>query len=157
MPDIDSDAYERSDKELVYRRMELHHACIQIIVGQLLSLSEENIMIEVGGRNVPMRILLAPITYDFPEQEKHAIAKGGCLYCKCEKDARDKISQRHEPINVVDLENDVADACAEYMDEHEQIRNGCKKKVSKAQKRIGTVLFANSWWKVSSLFCCLFL
>jgi hypothetical protein len=137
MPDINPDAYERSDKELVYRRMELHHACIQIIVGQLQSLSEENIMIQVGGRNVPMRILLAAIIGDFPEQEKHAIAKGGCLYCKCDKEARDKISQRHEPINVVDLENDVAAACAEYMDEHGQIRNGCKTKSAKRERRSG--------------------
>ena len=70
MPDTDPDAYERSDKELVYRRMELHHACIQIIVRQLQSLSEKNIMIPVGGRNIPMRILLAAIIGDFPEQEK---------------------------------------------------------------------------------------
>ena len=44
MPDIDADAYELSSKELVYRRMELHHACIQIIVEQLQYLSEGNIM-----------------------------------------------------------------------------------------------------------------
>jgi hypothetical protein len=61
MPDIDADAYELSDKVLVYCRMELHHACIQIIVGQLQTLSEGNIMISVGGRNIPMRILLAAI------------------------------------------------------------------------------------------------
>ena len=61
IPDIDAEAYELSDKELVYRRMELHNACIQIIVGQLQTLSEGNIMISVGGRNIPMRILLAAI------------------------------------------------------------------------------------------------
>ena len=127
MPDIDADAYELSDKVLVYCRMELHHACIQMIVGQLQTLSEGNIMISVGGRNIPMRILLAAIIGDFPEQEKHAISKGGCLYCECEKDARDKIGQRHKPINVDDLEKEVAEACAEYIDEDGQICSGKKK------------------------------
>ena len=60
-PNLDHSAYEGSADELVYRRMELHHASISIIVQKLQELADNPFMISFGGREVLMRLLLAAI------------------------------------------------------------------------------------------------
>ena len=148
-PNLDHNAYEGSADELVYRRMELHHASISIIVQKLQELADNPFMISFGGREVLMRLLLAAIIGDLPEQEKHAICKGGCLYCKCGKDKRGDPDSVFDPITVQEQQQGVHEACAVHFDEDGKplLRHG--EAIEKAQKEMGTVLFENSWWKVN--------
>ena len=48
-PNLDHNAYEGSADELVYRRMELHHASISIIVQKLQELADNPFVISFGG------------------------------------------------------------------------------------------------------------
>ena len=148
LPDIDHDAFEGSDDELVHRRMELHHTCISVIVQGLQELADTNVMISVGEREVPMKILLAAIIGDYKEQEKHAICKGGCLYCKCGKDARDDVDSVFDPITVQEQQQGVSEACAEHFDEDGKPRPRHGEAIRRAEQELGTVLFENAWWKV---------
>ncbi len=80
--------------------MELHHASISIMVEDLQKVADSDIVFSVGESEVSMNILQAAIIGDFPEQEKHAICKGGCLNFKSGKDARDDVDSVFDPIQV---------------------------------------------------------
>ena len=136
-PEIDADAFEGSADELVYRRMELHHASISIIVQKLQELADNPFMISFGGREVLMRLLLAAIIGDLPEQEKHAICKGGCLYCKCGKDKRGDPDSVFDPITVQEQQQGVHEAFAVHFDEDGKPLYWHGEAIEKAQKKWG--------------------
>ncbi len=106
-------------------------------------------MISVQGREIPMKIFLSAIIGDFPEQEKNAIGKGGCLYCNCGKDKRDYPDSECDPITVQEQQQGVHEACAGHFDEDGKPLYRHGEAIEKAEKELGTVLFENSWWKVN--------
>ena len=119
------------------------------MVEDLQELADTFVKISVGEREVSMKILLAAIIGDFPEQEKHAICKGGCLYCKCGKDARDDAGAMFDPISVQEQQRGVNEACAEHFDEDGQPLDRHGEAIGLVEKELGTVRFENSWWKVN--------
>ena len=147
-PEIDADAFEGSADELVYRRMELFHTSISVVVDGFQKLADRDVMVSVDGRDVPWRILLAAIVGDFPQQAQHAISKGGCLYCKCGKDDRADVDAVFEPITVEEQRRGVHAACAKHFDADGKPLQRHGEAIEKAEKELGTVLFENAWWKV---------
>ena len=101
-----------------------------------------------------MKILLAVILGDHPQQVLHCLSKNGCLYCRCPLDRMDDTTRVYDPITVEEQERIMSKICEECLDEDGKFKPGKKTHFQDAEKKLGFRILRNAWWGVSNkLFC----
>lgn len=149
-PKLDRNAFKGDD--FAQRNAELFHSCLKVLVEDLQALSEELVQVCVQGREVNMKILLAVIIGDHPQQVLHCLSRNSCLYCRCPLDQMDDTTRVYEPITVQEQERLMREICDEYLDKDGKIKPGKKTAFLEAEQKLGFRILRNAWWGVSDAF-----
>ena len=92
-----------------------------------------------------MKILLAVIIGDHPQQVLHCLSRNSCLYCRCPLDQMDDTTRVYEPITVQEHERRMREICDEYLDKDGKIKPGKKTAFLEAEQKLGFRILRNAW------------
>ena len=133
----------------------MFHSCLKVLVENAQAVSEETLQVRVDGRYVNIKLLLAVITGDHPQQALHCLSRNGCLYCRCPLDQFDDTTRVYEPITVQEQERLISEICDAYLDENGKIKPGKITEFHQAEQKLGFRILRNAWWGVSDTCFCL--
>ena len=88
-----------------------------------------------------MKILLAVIIGDHPQQVLHCLSRNSCLYCRCPLDQMDDTTRVYEPITVQEQERLMREICDEYLDKDGKIKPGKKTAFLEAEQKLGSSIY----------------
>ena len=156
LPNYNKDAASKclSPQQIKKREIEVHQACIGVIVRDLNKYSNVGGEVEVlcpDGKVYPMLIIMLCLALDHEATEKHCLkAANGCLSCSCPEDEFASVSSEARlPTLVESVIMKIEEAAAKFLEDDGSIKQGCIGSVAAWEKENRIKLYWNNWFDVS--------
>ena len=159
IPTYDKNAASKSlsKDEIKKREMDVHQACIGVIVCQLNELSKKGGEVNVlcpDEKVYSMLIIMMCLALDHEETERHCLkAANGCLSCDCPEDEFASWSRKPGAPKLVEaVIEKIREASQEFIEVDCSIKRGCVGNVEAWEKENRIKLHWNNWFDVSFQF-----
>ena len=159
LPTYDKTAASKhlSPQQIKKREMEVHQACIGVIVRDMNKYSSKGGEAQVlcpDGKTYSMLIIMLCLALDHEATELHCLkATNGCLSCDCpEQEFASWTRSSGVPRLVEDVIRKIEEASAELLNPDGTIRDGCIGRVQEWEKENRIKLHWNNWFDVSTRF-----
>ena len=148
----DSAAKCLSPQQIKKRDMEVHQACVGVIVRELNKYSNAGGEVDVlcpDGKVYCMNIIMLCLALDHEATEKHCLkAANGCLSCSFPEEEFAS-SEARLPTLVESVIMKIEEAAAKFLEDDGSIKQGCIGSVAAWEKENRIKLYWNNWFDVS--------
>jgi hypothetical protein len=159
LPTYDKDAAAKhlSPQQIKKREMDVHQACIGVIVRDLNKYSDkggEQPILCPDGKVYSMLVIMLALALDHEATEQHCLkAANGCLSCDCpEQEFASWTRRSGAPKLVENVVMKIKEASAELLNKDGTIRDGCIGRVHDWEKANRIKLHYNNWFDVRTRF-----